>query len=39
MVGDRERDVEAAAAVGVRGILVAPNLPLLQVLKDHALIA
>ncbi len=25
MVGDRERDIEAAASVGVRGLLIAPN--------------
>lgn len=25
MVGDRERDVEAAAAAGVRGLLIGPN--------------
>jgi D-glycero-D-manno-heptose 1,7-bisphosphate phosphatase len=38
MIGDRDRDVEAAAAVGVRGILVEPNAPLLDVLHTHALI-
>jgi D-glycero-D-manno-heptose 1,7-bisphosphate phosphatase len=27
MVGDRERDIEAAAAVGVRGVLVPVNTP------------
>lgn len=37
MIGDRERDVEAAASAGVRGVLVAPNTPLLQVLKDQGL--
>lgn len=38
MIGDRDRDVQAAAAVGVQGILVEPNAPLLDVLRDHALI-
>lgn len=38
MIGDRDRDVEAAAAVGVRGILVEANAPLMEVLKTHALI-
>lgn len=38
MIGDRDRDVEAATAVGVRGILVGANAPLLDVLRSHALI-
>jgi len=38
MIGDRDRDVEAANGAGVRGILVEPNAPLLDVLKNHALI-
>ena len=38
MIGDRDRDVAAAAAIGVRGILVEANAPLLDVLNDHALI-
>lgn len=38
MIGDRDRDVEAAGAVGVRGILVEANAPLMDVLKTHALI-
>lgn len=32
MVGDRPRDVEAAGAAGVRGVLVPPNQPLMPVL-------
>ncbi len=35
MVGDRDRDMEAAAAVGVRGILVAPNASLIDTLRTH----
>ncbi len=38
MIGDRDRDVEAAVAVGARGILVEANAPLMEVLKTHALI-
>ena len=38
MIGDRDRDVEAAEAVGVRGILVEANAPLMDVLKTQALI-
>jgi D-glycero-D-manno-heptose 1,7-bisphosphate phosphatase len=38
MIGDRERDIEAAAAVGVRGILVPSNASLLEVLKKHELV-
>lgn len=37
MIGDRERDVEAAAAVGVRGVLVPPNAPLRDVLMDEGI--
>ncbi len=33
MIGDRERDMEAAAAAGVRGVLVPPNAPLLPVVN------
>ncbi len=35
MIGDRERDVQAAAAAGVRGVLVAPNTALIEVLHEH----
>jgi D-glycero-D-manno-heptose 1,7-bisphosphate phosphatase len=34
MVGDRERDMEAAASVGVKGILVSSNAPLLPVVRE-----
>ncbi len=37
MIGDRERDMEAAEAVGVRGILVEANAPLLPVVMDQVL--
>lgn len=37
MVGDRDRDIEAAAAVGVTGILVPPNASLLNCLRTHVL--
>ena len=37
MIGDRDRDVEAAAAVGVRGVLVAANTPLLDVLRTNTI--
>lgn len=33
MIGDRDRDVQAAQAAGVRGVLVAPNGSLLMALK------
>lgn len=33
MVGDRDRDMEAAASVGVRGVLVEPNASLLEAVK------
>ncbi|HNK69685.1 MAG TPA: HAD family hydrolase [Flavobacteriales bacterium] len=35
MIGDRDRDVEAATAVGVRGVLVEANSPLLDVLRTR----
>lgn len=38
MIGDRPRDIEAAAAVGVRGILVDPNASLPPLLKTQALL-
>lgn len=38
MIGDRDRDMEAAASVGVRGILVVANESLLNCLRTHALI-
>ncbi|MFT3885873.1 MAG: HAD family hydrolase [Flavobacteriales bacterium] len=34
MIGDRERDIEAAACVGVRGVLVEANTSLLQVWRE-----
>lgn len=37
MIGDRERDMEAAASVGARGILVAPNTSLLHTLRTNML--
>lgn len=40
MIGDRERDILAASAVGVRGILVEPNTSLLEIaLQTHRMIA
>ena len=33
MIGDKERDITAAASAGVRGILVAANAPLLPALE------
>lgn len=38
MVGDRDRDVEAARRAGIRGILVAPNEPLMPVLENAGMI-
>jgi len=37
MIGDRERDMEAAAAVGVRGIRVEANTLLLPVVMNEVL--
>ncbi len=37
MIGDRDRDMEAAAASGIRGILVPPNASLFNTLRDHVL--
>jgi D-glycero-D-manno-heptose 1,7-bisphosphate phosphatase len=37
MIGDRERDMEAAAASGVRGIRVEANTPLLPVVMNEVL--
>ena len=37
MIGDRERDLVAARAVGVRGILVPSNAPLLPLVRDQVL--
>jgi histidinol phosphatase-like enzyme len=39
MIGDRDRDMEAAKAVAVRGILIESNASLLSTLRTHALIA
>lgn len=38
MIGDRERDIEAAASVGARGILVEANASLMNCLRTHELI-
>ncbi|MBX7093943.1 MAG: HAD family hydrolase [Flavobacteriales bacterium] len=32
MIGDRERDIEAAASVGIKGFLIEANSPLLPIL-------
>ncbi|MGV9013187.1 MAG: D-glycero-alpha-D-manno-heptose-1,7-bisphosphate 7-phosphatase [Flavobacteriales bacterium] len=37
MVGDRQRDIDAAAGAGVRGILVQANASLLETLKNEAI--
>lgn len=37
MIGDRERDTQAAEAVGVRGILVDPNTLLIPVIQNQVL--
>jgi D-glycero-D-manno-heptose 1,7-bisphosphate phosphatase len=37
MIGDRDRDVEAAEGAGVRGILVPHNTPLLPVVEQQVL--
>ncbi len=34
MIGDRERDMNAAASVGVKGVLVTSNAPLLPVVQE-----
>jgi D-glycero-D-manno-heptose 1,7-bisphosphate phosphatase len=38
MIGDRERDIEAAAAVGVKGILVEPNASLLRTMRQNDIV-
>lgn len=38
MIGDRERDVQAAVSVGVHGIRVAANAVLLDTLRANALL-
>jgi len=38
MIGDRERDIEAAVAVGVKGILVEPNASLLQTMRQNDIV-
>jgi D-glycero-D-manno-heptose 1,7-bisphosphate phosphatase len=37
MIGDRERDIEAAKAAGIRGILVVPDGDLLQLVRTELL--
>jgi len=39
MIGDRDRDIQAAVAVGVRGILVEANSHLGQILEKENLLA
>ena len=34
MIGDKPRDIEAAQAVGIRGILIAANTPMDTVLNN-----
>ncbi|MEO5585844.1 MAG: HAD family hydrolase [Flavobacteriales bacterium] len=38
MVGDRQRDIDAAATVGIRGVLVPADQALLPLLKKEGLI-
>ena len=38
MIGDRDRDVEAAERVGMRGMLVRANSSLIDTLKEAELI-
>ena len=38
LVGDRDRDVEAAAAVGVRGSLIRANGPLWDVMRQEKIV-
>lgn len=38
MIGDRERDIIAAATAGIRGVLVASNTALMPVLKKEQMI-
>lgn len=38
MVGDRQRDVDAAKTVGIRGVLVEANQPLMPLLKRESMI-
>jgi D-glycero-D-manno-heptose 1,7-bisphosphate phosphatase len=35
MIGDRDRDISAAASAGIRGILVPSNSDLLRLVKDE----
>ncbi len=37
MIGDRERDIDAARTVGIRGILVEPNSTLLPLVREELL--
>jgi D-glycero-D-manno-heptose 1,7-bisphosphate phosphatase len=38
MIGDKERDIQAAHAAGVKGILVEPNTALMDCLRTNGLI-
>lgn len=38
MIGDRERDVQAAEAIGARGILVQANTSLMETLRSNGLV-